>query len=333
MSYKIHPAAELFPQMSDEEFDALVADIKENGLRDPIVIWADDRLIDGRHRLKACKKLGIEPEVRQLGGDVDPYKFVVSTNLHRRHLTETQRGMVSARLATLKRGGDRRSEDFKGPIDPLKSSINEAAELLNVSPKTVKRCKQVLEHGSKELITACDKGDVKVSFATKFIEEVPDKEAQSSIVKKGKDAMRAAMNIEPAKPRSVVAKPKRKDAALPWVKAPTSTFQEHVAKVSRLGRCSKQKMEECLGGVTNQRWFKTIVAELHYMKIVSHPDGTVELVIDEDAKTLAVAVKKHLDVMEEYCLKHNSFKADYPLYRKTVHDLHDLVKKVLLATK
>lgn len=160
MSYKIHPAAELFPQMSDEDFDALVADIKENGLRDPIVIWADDRLIDGRHRLKACKKLGIEPEVRQIGGDVDPYKFVVSTNLHRRHLTESQRSMVAGKRAKLQHGSNQHSgkSGEEGSIDL--STIEQAAELLKVSPKSVKRAREVLEHGSKDLITAVEKGDV-----------------------------------------------------------------------------------------------------------------------------------------------------------------------------
>ncbi len=78
--------------------------------------------------------------------------FVVSLNLHRRHLDESQRGMVAAKLSTRARGGDRKSNNFKVSIETLKQS--EAAELLNVSVGTVKRAAKVRNEGTPETIAA-----------------------------------------------------------------------------------------------------------------------------------------------------------------------------------
>jgi hypothetical protein len=48
---------------------------------------------------------------REFDGGIDPIKYVLSTNLHRRHLTESQIGMVGANLETLEWGGDRSVHD------------------------------------------------------------------------------------------------------------------------------------------------------------------------------------------------------------------------------
>lgn len=100
----LHPAAELFPVMDEVAFAALVADIAAQGQREPILIL-DGQVIDGRHRLRACEQAGLEPVVREVSADEgDPFGLVVSLNLHRRHLTESQRAMVAARLARLPYG-------------------------------------------------------------------------------------------------------------------------------------------------------------------------------------------------------------------------------------
>ena len=101
---------------------------------------------------------------RTYEGD-DPAAFVVSLNLKRRHLSESQRAMIAARLANIERGGDRKSVDFKSPIGGLKQAA--AAEMLNVSPKSVERAKTVQKHGIPELQKAVEQGEVAVSAAAK----------------------------------------------------------------------------------------------------------------------------------------------------------------------
>jgi hypothetical protein len=67
-------------------------------------------------------------------------------NLHRRHLTELRRGMVAAKLATMKMG--RPTETT--PIDAV--SKQSACEILNVGVSTLDRARKIQRIGSPELV-------------------------------------------------------------------------------------------------------------------------------------------------------------------------------------
>jgi hypothetical protein len=87
-----HPAADLFPMMTDEELSDLAADIKANGLIHPIVVDKAGVLIDGRNRPKACEIAGIEPAVAVFeGDDTREYIFIA-----RRHMSKGQQAMAVA---------------------------------------------------------------------------------------------------------------------------------------------------------------------------------------------------------------------------------------------
>src|SRR6266536_1314394 len=98
-----HEAADIFPEMAPEEFEAFKADIAENGLQTPIVTIPDGRIIDGRHRWRACMETKTKPRYIVYRGN--PWNYVISANLHRRHLNSSQRAMVVARIADRPRGG------------------------------------------------------------------------------------------------------------------------------------------------------------------------------------------------------------------------------------
>jgi ParB-like chromosome segregation protein Spo0J len=93
----VHPIADLFPMMDDEELAKLAADIKANGLIHPIIVDEDGPLLDGRNRSMACEIAGIEPAVVVFEGD-DPKAYIIASNIARRHMSKGQQAMVVAMI-------------------------------------------------------------------------------------------------------------------------------------------------------------------------------------------------------------------------------------------
>lgn len=93
----IHPAADLFPMVVGDEFKELCSDIKERGLQQPITVWTDGTLLDGRNRLLACFETHQEVVLDRYEG-TDPVQFSLSANLHRRHLNQGQKAMVALKI-------------------------------------------------------------------------------------------------------------------------------------------------------------------------------------------------------------------------------------------
>jgi hypothetical protein len=152
----IHPAAELFPRMSEVELAALGKDIKKNGLTSPIVLWSDgrspERLLDGRSRLDAIE-IAIGPveigassltagkdflavnKVIVLDRSVDPYAYVISANIHRRHLSiEDKDGLI---VKVLQADPTRRENTaLRGEIEELKARLLDIPDFLNRTKRT-----------------------------------------------------------------------------------------------------------------------------------------------------------------------------------------------------
>jgi N6-adenosine-specific RNA methylase IME4 len=121
----------------------------------------------------ACVAAGVEPTFIAYTGD-DPVGYVISANLRRRHLDESQRAMVAARLATLKLGDNQHSEGLP---------IGRSSKLLNVGERTVARARDVLAQGTSELQSAVERGAVSVSAAAD-VATLPAAE-QTEIVARG----------------------------------------------------------------------------------------------------------------------------------------------------
>lgn len=183
---KAHEYASIFPMLPDAELQQLAADIKLNGLNNPI-ITLDGMILDGRNRFAACKIAGLRPRFDEYQGD-DPLAYVFSQNFTRRQLNESQRGIIGARYATLEHGGD-----FKTPAGVLKTvtqSIESAAERVGVGTSTIDRAKAVINKGIPELVAAVESGEVSVSAAS-VVAKLPEDE-QRATVAAGTGAIKAA---------------------------------------------------------------------------------------------------------------------------------------------
>jgi hypothetical protein len=124
---RFHPLADIFPLMEGEEFDALVVDIKAHGPVEPIVMH-EGMILDGRNRYRACLDAGVQPTFTSFRGD-DPAAYVISANIHRRHLNAEQKRNLIAKLLK---------------AEPTKSD-RQIAQVAKVSPTTVGTVRSEME--------------------------------------------------------------------------------------------------------------------------------------------------------------------------------------------
>ncbi|MCU0690330.1 MAG: ParB N-terminal domain-containing protein [Polyangiaceae bacterium] len=201
--YEDHPASELFPLMDNVALAALIRDIKANGLQEPIVLW-EGKILDGRNRLKACERAGVEPRFRELDTCDSPTAAVVSANLFRRHLSVSQRAMVGAlakrefakearkrqEATRLRPGGKSSGRDSEhqdvapailpGPVQHGDARALAAASV-GVSPRTIDAASHVLESGPPDLSDAVRAGKMSVSRAAKLVSEPPPAASEPAV--------------------------------------------------------------------------------------------------------------------------------------------------------
>lgn len=127
---KVHPAAAVFPMLSDDELADLAEDIKANGLLHPIVRDAEGQIIDGRNRYAACGIAGIEPTFTTVNGH-DPIALILSANVHRRHMSKGQRAMAAARVRLV---ANRSMRDVAEDAGTSKAWVVKAAVVLDYAP-------------------------------------------------------------------------------------------------------------------------------------------------------------------------------------------------------
>jgi ParB-like chromosome segregation protein Spo0J len=96
----------LLPPLSHPEFEALKRSVREDGLHYPIIVNKLGVVLDGHNRLKVCRELRMKPrfEVRDFSNDrLREEKFVIVSNLTRRHLNDFQKIELSQPLLGIQR--------------------------------------------------------------------------------------------------------------------------------------------------------------------------------------------------------------------------------------
>lgn len=144
--YSQHPLSAAFPSMTDDDFGALVEDIRQHGQRDPATL-CDGMVIDGWHRYQACEELGIPCRFEEFNG-VDAVAFVRSKNQYRRHYQKSQQAAIEVALTAWADSHRPKKGEAASPF----STNKEMAERAGTADRTIQHAKRAHEAGLGEAV-------------------------------------------------------------------------------------------------------------------------------------------------------------------------------------
>jgi N6-adenosine-specific RNA methylase IME4 len=233
-TWTIHPAASLFPLLDGEELDALVADIREHGLLEPVWVTENGDLLDGRNRARACAIAGVVPETRVYEGD-DPIGFSVSMNMQRRHLTAGQRAGAAAKIKPLYaqqgrerqrqagiahgRGSTKLPADRQEAIDAASMTDGQrAAAALELAPQYAEQAKRREREATEQAAKATGASGRAVYRYERVAREAPELAAEVDAGKRSLDSAEREVKL-----RAHRAEAERLRATPPPKPTPTTT--------------------------------------------------------------------------------------------------------------
>ena len=208
MEMQFHEAANIFP-LDDDNIASLADDIRTNKQQVAIELL-DGKVLDGRRRWLACKMAGVKPLTRTVAV-ADPVAYVLSLNLHRRHLSPTQLAMVGARAREMydEAAKERMQRGKKSdPVEnlPQGTARDAVGKAVGVSGKSIDHATKVLRHGSEKLIAAVDSDLISVSTASRATSN--SEREQDALVERTK---RAEANGHSKRPRPAAGDAPDKD--------------------------------------------------------------------------------------------------------------------------
>jgi hypothetical protein len=169
---KPHPLADMIPDMSEDEYNDLVGDIKNTGkLRERIVLL-EGMILDGRHRYRALLELGMSLEGKTRNFDParegNPADFVISRNIILRHLSKAQRVAVLLNILGSKAPKRPQSEVFHPTDVPVGGKIK-AAKLATFSGAALRTIRRVraIQRECPEAIPQIASGNMSVTQVEK----------------------------------------------------------------------------------------------------------------------------------------------------------------------
>ena len=157
-----HPLSKVWGDMSPKEFEELVEDVRKHGVREPVKVF-EGMVLDGWHRYTAAVVAEKECRLEHYTGD-DPRAYVVSENLHRRHLTPGERAdRVNEVYDTPLTGSNQYTDGEDAPDGaPIKTQA-EKAKLAGVGRRTIQRLDRKLKAKRGEVEPAKPKAKAKAT--------------------------------------------------------------------------------------------------------------------------------------------------------------------------
>ena len=303
--YKVHPAADLFPMLPEEELRKLGEDIKKNGLKETIVLWSHDGsksdLLDGRNRLDAMELVGIDVVSKKGSGDhlgishitlfgrnADACSYVISKNIRRRHLTKEQQADLIVKV--------------------MKASENDLAEAAKSKNDLAKSARSFSPEPGKR------GGSTKDQFKAKVVEEA----AKHGISK------RTAENAI-AKDKGPVQKPRESANT-------TKTPSPEPSRADLPRDSTKQSPEITPGSGTKSLEERLRESEQARRQIEIHAQreiGRLEGELRDAQKRIAgqgTTIEKLKAAIEKLKDKNATYRENEETYKKTLRDLEQYVK-------
>jgi hypothetical protein len=133
---------DLIPPLAPQELEQLHSSIRDEGCRDPLVVWHEENtLVDGHNRYAFCTEHGIEMNFieRCFTSRQSVKNFIILNQLGRRNVDPDTASMLRGMLyngAKKDQGGDHKSKDQS---DTLINAAETIAQQTGVSAPTVKR--------------------------------------------------------------------------------------------------------------------------------------------------------------------------------------------------
>lgn len=154
--------------LTEDEHAALVADLKDNGMHFPIILF-QGKVLDGRARYRAAQQADVAIKYEQFDGDEEAARaFVVSANLQRRTLSSMQKALTVAEIYT-------RAVNTDGP----KPSQDTLAKRYGCSKQSISLCVKAIAAKNSMLLTRLRRGEVSRG---ELEEEFYDREAANTPV-------------------------------------------------------------------------------------------------------------------------------------------------------
>lgn len=179
---KFHEYAEIFPLHGGDQLDELAQDLAAVGQQEPIVTY-QGKVLDGRRLFLACELAKVKPWFEEYKGE-DALGYVISKNLHRRHLDGAERSLVAARIVNVRRGKPAGSNGYSETTKVVPVQPAQAARIMNVTTKSVERATKVL--ATPAVAAAVQAGKLSISAGATIADLPPEDQAAALAGQGGK---------------------------------------------------------------------------------------------------------------------------------------------------